>query len=146
MKKRVLVGQITIPDAHPTICCERDRAHNELLKVLIASDRTRFLLVTSTRPLFEGMSMGNAGSLPLFPAWEEDSMNVTVRKHVQFLSDRLQELRKQSIHDHLDPEQLNNVESEIRAATLAIAYYQAALQIEQRLVRKTARVISRAAG
>ena len=73
-------------------------------------------------------------------------MNVTVRKHVQFLSDRLEELRKESTNDQLDPEQLHNVESETRAATLAIAYYQAALQIEQRLVRKTARVISRAAG
>jgi len=59
-------------------------------------------------------------------------MDVSIRKHLQSLEERLEVLSRQ-IMENRSRDERNKLEAEIRAANLAIAHYKAALDLEQSL-------------
>ncbi len=59
-------------------------------------------------------------------------MDVSIRKHLQSLEERLEVLSRQ-IMENRSRDERNKLEAEIRAANLAIAHYKAALDLEQTL-------------
>lgn len=60
-------------------------------------------------------------------------MDRTVREHISDLEQRLLKLNEQMMSGHRTLVKRNQLASEIRAVELALAYYRAALHIEQRL-------------
>lgn len=63
----------------------------------------------------------------------EEGMDLTVREHTRRLQQRLETLNEEIMRRDLSQEQRNRLESDIRAVNLALAYYQSALEVEQRL-------------
>jgi len=59
-------------------------------------------------------------------------MDFTLREHLRRLNERLQLLSRE-IMESRSLQERNKIEAEIRAANLAIAHYQAALDQENRL-------------
>jgi hypothetical protein len=59
-------------------------------------------------------------------------MDLTLREHLRRLNERLQLLSRE-IMENRSLEERNKIEAEIRAANLAIAHYQSALEQESRL-------------
>ncbi len=60
-------------------------------------------------------------------------MDLTVRQHIARLEARFQQLNAQ-IMDTGSLEERNKLEAEIRACSLALAHYRAALKIEENLL------------
>lgn len=57
----------------------------------------------------------------------------TIREHINFLEQQINDLSDKSMEDSLLKDDRNRIESEIRAAKLALAYYRKALELEKRL-------------
>ena len=62
-------------------------------------------------------------------------MDRTVREHISFLEDRIQQLNFKMMESRQNQEQINEIESELRAATLALSYYLKALELEKSLAK-----------
>jgi hypothetical protein len=62
-------------------------------------------------------------------------MDRTVREHISFLEDRIQQLNFKMMESRQNQEQINQIESELRAASLALSYYRKALELEQNLAK-----------
>jgi len=62
-------------------------------------------------------------------------MDRTVREHISFLEDRIQQLNFKMMESRQNQEQINQIESELRAAILALSYYRKALELEQNLAK-----------
>jgi hypothetical protein len=60
-------------------------------------------------------------------------MDTSVGEHIRRLEDRLRELNVQIMEDNRDLADRNRIEADIRAAHMAIAHYQAALEAEHEL-------------
>ncbi len=58
-------------------------------------------------------------------------MDVTVRQHINRLQRRLEALNEEIMRSSLSHEERNKLESDIRAVSLALSHYQAALAIEK---------------
>ena len=65
-------------------------------------------------------------------------MKITVAKHIERLHARLERLNREVMRDGLTWQQRNHVEAEIRASTLALEHFKAALEPEQELSRRVA--------
>jgi len=65
-------------------------------------------------------------------------MRVSVGKHIERLQERLERLNREVMRNHLTRQQRNQVEAEIRAATVALAHFQAALAAEEKLSSRVA--------
>jgi len=61
-------------------------------------------------------------------------MDRPIREHLRALHQRIQELNEKIMKNRLTPEERNSVESEIRAAQLALEHFRKALELEQQLV------------
>ena len=59
-------------------------------------------------------------------------MDLTVREHIAALEARMEALANE-LMDETDRAKRNNVESEMRAAQMALAHYRAALDLESTL-------------
>jgi hypothetical protein len=64
---------------------------------------------------------------------EEIQMERPVKDHISHLEQRIDELNKQIIEDRRTQDERNRIESEIRAAELALVYYRKALELEQQV-------------
>jgi len=60
-------------------------------------------------------------------------MDRTVREHITLLEQRLEELTSQLMNSDLSLMKRNEVDADIRAATLALSYYRQALELEKRI-------------
>ena len=60
-------------------------------------------------------------------------MNRTLKEHISFLERRIERLNDRIMENKFSVSARNRIESEIRAATLAITYYRKALEIERRI-------------
>jgi hypothetical protein len=60
-------------------------------------------------------------------------MERPVKDHISHLEQRIDELNKQIIEDRRTQDERNRIESEIRAAELALVYYRKALELEQQV-------------
>jgi hypothetical protein len=58
-------------------------------------------------------------------------MDRTLREHIAFLEHRLEQLNTEIMETRHTLEERNLIESEIRAATLALSYYRKALELEK---------------
>ena len=64
-------------------------------------------------------------------------MRVSVGKHIERLQERLERLNREVMRNHLTRQQRNQVEAEIRAATVALAHFHA-LPAEEKLSSRVA--------
>jgi hypothetical protein len=60
-------------------------------------------------------------------------MDRTLREHISHLEDRLQSLTSEIMEDERTQVERNRIESEIRAAQLALTYYRRALELERQI-------------
>jgi hypothetical protein len=60
-------------------------------------------------------------------------MDKPLREHIEFLQRRLERLSKRSMNDDLTREQVNRIETEIRAANMALNHYQKAFDLEKQV-------------
>jgi hypothetical protein len=60
-------------------------------------------------------------------------MDRTLRQHISHLEQLLQTLTSQIMEDTRTQVERNRIESEIRAAQLALTYYRKALELEQQI-------------
>jgi hypothetical protein len=60
-------------------------------------------------------------------------MERPLREHMAHLEQRIRELNQEIMQNRLTKEERNRMESEIRAAELALSYYRKALAIEHSL-------------
>ena len=60
-------------------------------------------------------------------------MERPVKDHISRLEKRIDELNKQIIEDRRTQDERHRIESEIRAAELALVYYRKALELEQQV-------------
>jgi hypothetical protein len=60
-------------------------------------------------------------------------MDRTLREHITHLEQRLQVLNNQIMENRRTQIERNRIESEIRAAELALTYYRKALELEQQI-------------
>ena len=63
-------------------------------------------------------------------------MKVTVGKHIERLQRRLERLHRDVMRNGLTRQQRNHIEAEIRAATLALEHFKAALDAEKQVSRR----------
>ena len=63
----------------------------------------------------------------------KSTMDRTVREHITLLEQRLEELTSQLMNSDLSLMKRNEVDADIRAATLALSYYRQALELEKRI-------------
>lgn len=60
-------------------------------------------------------------------------MNRPLQEHIQFLQRRVERLTRRSMRNRRTRDQLNRMEIEIRAATLAMDYYEKAIALEKQV-------------
>ena len=60
-------------------------------------------------------------------------MDRTLREHISHLEQKLQALNHQIMENRRTQAERNRIESEIRAAQLALTYYRKALELEQQV-------------
>ena len=60
-------------------------------------------------------------------------MDRTLRQHIQELESRVRRLTEKSMENQLSLIERNRIESEIRAANLALSHFKAALVVEESL-------------
>jgi hypothetical protein len=60
-------------------------------------------------------------------------MELTVRKHTENLQKRIEQLNVAAMSGHKTQTERNDIESEIRVATLALNHFRAALEAEEHL-------------
>jgi uncharacterized protein YigA (DUF484 family) len=60
-------------------------------------------------------------------------MERPVKDHISHLEERIQDLNKQIMENRRTQNERNRLESEIRAAELALVYYRKALELEQQV-------------
>ena len=60
-------------------------------------------------------------------------MDRPLREHVEFLQRRLARLNERGMTSNLNREQLNRLESEVRAALMALEHYRKALDLEKQI-------------
>lgn len=82
--------------------------------------------VTATAAFTFGNGRNQAGEV--FP-----KMDGPIKEHISFLKGRLQDLHKQVMENRRTRIKQNRLESEIRAAELALTYYRKALELEQQI-------------
>ncbi len=63
-------------------------------------------------------------------------MDKPLREHMQFLQRRLERLNRRSMDSKLSRDQLNRLETEIRAAMIALDHYSKALDLEKQMRRR----------
>jgi hypothetical protein len=63
-------------------------------------------------------------------------MDQTLNVHISFLEKKLDDLHKEFLDDARTRVERNRIESDIRAAELALVYYKKALELEQQLTSK----------
>ena len=61
------------------------------------------------------------------------AMQTAVGEHIRNLEERLRVLNLQVMENSRSLPERNQIEAEIRAATLALSYYRAALELEKKL-------------
>ena len=64
-------------------------------------------------------------------------MNKPLKEHIAFLETRQEELHREMMDETRTRAERNRIESEIRAAELALIYYRKALEIEQQLITRS---------
>ena len=64
-------------------------------------------------------------------------MDRSLKEHITFLETRQQELHRELMEATRTLAECNRIESEIRAAELALIYYRNALELEQQLTART---------
>ncbi len=62
-------------------------------------------------------------------------MERTLKEHISSLENRIEQLNAEMMEKHRTQEQINEIESELRAATLALSYYLKALELEKSLAK-----------
>jgi hypothetical protein len=60
-------------------------------------------------------------------------MDQTLNVHISFLEKKLDDLHKEFLDDARTRVERNRIESDIRAAELALVYYKKALELEQQI-------------
>ena len=60
-------------------------------------------------------------------------MDRPLKDHVSYLENRLQQLNRYVMENRRTQAERNKIESEIRAAELALTYYRKALELEKRV-------------
>ena len=60
-------------------------------------------------------------------------MDRTLREHISHLEERLQLLGRQIKEDWLTPAESNRIQTEIRAAEMALTHYRKVLELEQQI-------------
>jgi hypothetical protein len=60
-------------------------------------------------------------------------MDRPLRDHISYLEIRLRELNREIMENRRSQEERNRLESEIRAANLALSYYREALNLEKQI-------------
>jgi len=60
-------------------------------------------------------------------------MDRTLREHISHLEQKFQALNRQIMENRRTQAERNRIESEIRAAQLALTYYRKALELEQQV-------------
>jgi hypothetical protein len=60
-------------------------------------------------------------------------MDQTLNVHISFLEQKLDDLHKRFLDDARTRVERNRIESDIRAAELALVYYKKALELEQQI-------------
>ena len=63
-------------------------------------------------------------------------MNRPLREHIEFLKRRVERLNMRGMRNRLTRDQRNGIETEIRAANLALNYYEKALDLERRITSR----------
>ena len=63
-------------------------------------------------------------------------MNRSVGEHISDLQLKISELNREMMEGNLDLDARNRVDSEIRAAELALSFYRKALELEQQIGKK----------
>ena len=67
------------------------------------------------------------------PLVGETDMDRPVRDHISHLENRLRKLNQEVMDNSRSQEERNRLESEIRAANLALSYYREALDLEKKI-------------
>jgi hypothetical protein len=60
-------------------------------------------------------------------------MDRTVREHIAYLETRLRDLNAEIMEDRRTHDEVNRLQSEIRAAEMALTYYRKALELEKQI-------------
>jgi hypothetical protein len=67
----------------------------------------------------------------------QEDMDQTLNVHISFLEKKLDDLHKEFLDDARTRVERNRIESDIRAAELALVYYKKALELEQQITRNS---------